>query len=520
MKKQQIFKYTSLGLLGVLAGCKETVVEKKPLNILFIMTDDHSYQTISSYDNRYIETPNIDRIGQQGVVFNNGFVGNSICGPSRATMLTGKYSHANGMLRNDKPFDGSQQTFPKILQANGYQTAVVGKWHLESYPTGFDHWEIFPGQGEYYNPDFINMQGDTVRFEGYATDLTTDKALGWLDSRDKSKPFALLLHHKAPHRSWQPDTAHLAEFAGKIYPIPETFYDDYEGRIAAQEQKMSIRTGDMDLVYDLKLRDDKKAGIKGRFGNIDHTWRMNEEQRAKWNSHYDTVRTNFKKERPTGKDLQEWKFQHYMQDYLACIRSVDNNVGRVLEYLKENGLEENTLVIYTADQGFYMGEHGWFDKRFMYEESFRTPILMQLPKGFEAKGTIEELVQNIDFAPTFLDLAGVDIPEDMHGLSLLPILRTADADKHIDLRDALYYHYYEFPNEHMVKRHYGIRTDRYKLIHFYNDIDVWELYDLEKDKSELNNLYGKEGYEQLTKELKERLQALQEQYKDTDRTTY
>ena len=479
------------------------------MNILFIMCDDHSYQTISAYDNRYISTPNIDRIAGDGVKFVNSFVANSLSGPSRACMLTGKHSHTNGFTDNTRSFDGSQQTFPKLLQKSGYETAVIGKWHLVTEPTGFDHWDILIGQGDYYNPTFIN-NGEKVQRKGYATNITTDLAIEWLDNgRDKDKPFCLLLHHKAPHRTWMPDTCDFKLFADKEFALPDNFYDNYEGRIAAAAQEMSI-VKDMDLVYDLKLAD-KENEIHSN-ENLEKMGRriysnMDAAQKAAWDAHYDAVIADFKKQGLTGKALDEWKFRQYMRDYLRVITSIDRNVGKVLDYLKESGLEDNTLVVYTSDQGFYMGEHGWFDKRFMYEESFRTPLLMRLPGG--AKGEATELVQNIDYAATFLDVAGVDIPQDIQGVSLLPLLK---GEKSIEGRDAIYYHFFEYPAEHMVKKHYGVRTDRYKLIHFYDDIDAWELYDLEKDPSEMNNIYGKEGTEAITAELKKRLVELQKEY--------
>ncbi|MDX1286397.1 MAG: sulfatase-like hydrolase/transferase, partial [Draconibacterium sp.] len=386
-----------------LFGCDEEKSELKQPNILFIMTDDHSYQTLSAYNDKLIQTPNLDRIANEGVIFPNSFVGNSICAPSRATMLTGKHTHINGQINNAVTFDGSQVTFPKLLREAGYQTALVGKWHLKSDPTGFDYWNILPGQGQYYNPDFIEM-GEKKRFEGYCTTLTTNFGINWLEKRNKEKPFCLLLHHKAPHRTWQPDTLHLNEFKDKTYPVPENFFDNYEGRRAAAEQHLSIRSEDMDLVYDLKI-EDAEGRIKSRFKFIKpespmHTARMNEKQKERWNAHYQPITKDFIEKELEGDDLFLWKYQRYMRDYLACIRSVDENVGRVLDYLEENGLDENTLVVYTSDQGFYMGEHGWFDKRFMYEESLRTPLLMRLPKGYSAKGEIKELVQNIDYAPT------------------------------------------------------------------------------------------------------------------------
>ena len=487
--------------------------DKKPMNILFIMCDDHSYQTISAYDSTFIHTPNIDRIAADGVRFTNSFVANSISGPSRACMLTGKHSYANGFTDNSSSFDGSQQTFPKLLQAQGYETAVIGKWHLTSDPTGFDHWDILIGQGDYYNPIFIR-NGERIQREGYATNVTTDLALEWLENgRNDDKPFCLLLHHKAPHRTWMPDTCDLELFSGSEFPMPETFYDNYAGREAAAGQKMSI-SADMDLVYDLKLAD-KDSTIHSR-PDLEEWGRriyrnMNPAQKAAWDAHYDVVIEEFKKAGLEGEALDTWKYRQYMRDYLRVITSVDRNVGRVLDYLESEGLIDNTLIVYTSDQGFYMGEHGWFDKRFMYEESFRTPLVMSLPDDFERKGDIEEMVQNIDYAPTFLELAGVEVPEDIHGESIVPLLK---GEKPVSWRKSLYYHYYEFPAVHMVKRHYGVRTERYKLMHFYNDIDVWELYDLQEDPNELNNLYGKPGYDEITKDMMEELKRLQEQYDD------
>jgi len=432
---------------------------------------------------------------------------NSICAPSRATMLTGKHTHKNGQINNSVKFDGTQLTFPKLLQVAGYQNALVGKWHLKSDPTGFDYWKILPGQGQYYNPDFIEM-GEKKRYEGYCTNLTTDFALNWLSERDEEKPFCLLLHHKAPHRTWQPDTLHLDEFKNKTYPVPANFFDTYGGRQAAMEQKLSIRSGDMDINYDLKMEDD---AIKGRFGKVNHTRRMNDKQRNRWYAPYKPITKDFLEQNLENDDLYLWKYQRYMRDYLACIRSVDENVGRVLDYLEANGLVENTLVVYTSDQGFYMGEHGWFDKRFMYEQSFRTPLMMRLPKGYSRSGEVPELVQNIDYAPTFLDFAGVEIPEEIQGRSMKALLKNQNE---VSWRDAVYYHYYEFPNEHAVKRDYGVRTDRYKLIHFYNDIDVWELYDLDNDSEEMINVFGQEEYTEVQKLMEKRLTELQLEYDD------
>lgn len=496
---------------------KENKSTQKPLNILYIMSDDHSYQTISAYDKRYINTPNIDRIANEGVLFSNSFVANSISGPSRACMLTGKHSHKNGFIDNAHKFDSVQQTYPKLLRQAGYQTAIVGKWHLTSDPTGFDYWNILPGQGDYYNPVFID-NGERKQIEGYATNITTDLAVEWLENmRDKSKPFCLLLHHKAPHRTWMPDTCDLGMFDDMDFPLPDNFYDDYEGRVAAGLQEMSIFK-DMNLVYDLKMAD-KENEIYTDRKSLDHAGRnlynrtgeaghMNETQKVAWDNYYEPIIKDFKKRKLQGKELAEWKFQRYMKDYLSVIHSVDRNIGRIIQYLEETGLLENTLIVYTSDQGFYMGEHGWFDKRFMYQESYRTPLVMRLPNG--KKGKIEQMVQNIDYAPTFLELAGVDIPNDIQGASLLPLLKGESPE----WRNALYYHFYEYPGEHAVRRHYGISTERYKLIHFYHNIDEWELYDLEKDPHEMNNLYKEPQYQDIVKKLEDELIRLQIQYDD------
>ena len=510
------WRYHKTGVLltGVLAGataCQQQPKTPDRPNIVYIMTDDHTAQMMSCYDTRYMQTPNLDRIARDGVRFTNSFVANSLSGPSRACMLTGKHSCANRFFDNTTcVFDGSQQTFPKLLQQAGYQTALVGKWHLESLPTGFDFWEILPGQGDYYNPDFVTQQNDTVRREGYVTNIITDDAIRWMEQeRDPQKPFCLLIHHKAIHRNWMADTCNLALYEDRTFTLPENFFDDYEGRPAAAAQEMSI-VRDMDMIYDLKmLRPDRETRLKSLYEQF--IGRMNPEQRAAWDAFYGPVIEEFYRKNPQGRELAEWKFTRYMRDYMKTVKSLDDNVGRVLDYLEEKGMLDNTLVVYTSDQGFYMGEHGWFDKRFMYEESMHTPLIMRLPKGYAAHGDIPQLVQNIDYAPTFLEMAGVEVPDDMHGESLAPLLR---GEQPAEWRDALYYHFYEYPAEHMVKRHYGIRTDRWKLIHFYNDIDVWELYDLASDPAEMHNLYGKPGTEEVTADLKARLLTLQAQYGD------
>ncbi|MBR4989432.1 MAG: sulfatase [Bacteroidaceae bacterium] len=500
-----------MAALPMVTSCDEAQEQQKPMNVLFIMCDDHSYQTISAYDSTFIKTPNIDRIAADGVRFTNSFVANSISGPSRACMLTGKHSLANGFTDNSSSFDGSQQTFPKLLQQQGYETAVIGKWHLTSDPTGFNHWDILIGQGDYYNPTFIR-NGEKVKREGYATNVTTDLALEWLENgRDTSKPFCLLLHHKAPHRTWMPDTCDLELFADSNFPLPETFFDNYNTREAAKVQRMSI-SKDMDIVYDLKMAD-KDSTIHSRpdleaWGRRIYN-NMNPDQKRAWDAHYDVVIEKFKKAGLSGKELDAWKYQQYMRDYLRVITSVDRNVGRVLDYLEEEGLMDNTLIVYTSDQGFYMGEHGWFDKRWMYEESFRTPLIVRLP-GSSVKGELKEMVQNIDYAPTFLELAGAEVPSDIHGCSFLPLLKGEEWEPN---RDGVYYHYYEYPDEHAVKRHLGVRTETHKLIHFYED-NVWELYDLRADRHELDNIYGKPGTEDITALLKEKLVKLQKQYNE------
>ena len=501
------------GLTGALAmgAVVPAQAQKKPMNIVFIMSDDHSYQTISAYDKHFINTPNIDWLADNGVKFQESFVANSLSGPSRACMLTGKHSHANGFTDNSKTFDGGQQTFPKLLQKQGYQTAMIGKWHLTSLPTGFNYWDIVIGQGDYYNPDFLN-NGKKLRRPGYVTNIIADLAIDWMENkRDKNKPFCLLMHNKAPHRVWNPDTCDLRLYDDVTYPLPKTFYDDYAGRLAAQKQKMSI-IKDMDLVYDNKMADKENeihttTGLE-EWGRANYK-RMSPSQRAQWDSYYDPIIKKFKEDKLSGKALAEWKYQRYMHDYMRVIHSVDRNVGRVIEYLRQHGLLENTMIVYTSDQGFYMGEHGWFDKRFMYEESFRTPLLIYYPGG--KHGVINQMVQNIDYAPTFLDVAGAKIPSDIQGRSFLPLLQ---GKKPADWRQSLYYHYYEYPAEHSVCRHYGIRTKRYSLMHFYNDIDAWELYDLKKDPEQMHNIYGKPGTEKLTKNLKKQLLQLQVQYDD------
>tara|TARA_R110002126_G_scaffold22865_6_gene81098 strand:- start:5081 stop:6721 length:1641 start_codon:yes stop_codon:yes gene_type:complete len=511
-------KHSSLMVIVLIAllvtSCKPKVeqVKSTPPNIIFIMSDDHAYQAISAYGHGLNNTPNIDRIANEGALFNKGFVNNSICAPSRAAMLTGKHSHMNGKVDNIRPFDWNQDNFAKRLQEAGYQTALIGKIHLDGIPQGFNYSNVLPGQGQYYAPDFIE-NGNPITYPGYITHVTTDLALSWLDKkRDKEKPFMMMYHQKAPHRTWMPEEKYFTLFDDKTFTPPANFFDDYEGRPAATAQEMSIYK-DMDLVYDLKMLDKEKelkTPYRGMFQNKYN--RMTDEQKASWDAYYDPIIEDFKSKDLQGKDLALWKYQRYMKDYLRTIQSVDDGVGEVLDYLKENGLEENTIVVYTSDQGFYLGEHGWFDKRFMYEESFRTPILMKFPKEIKPGTVIDDLVQNIDFAPTLLDYAGIKIPEDIQGESFRELV----SGEVSEWRNAIYYTYYEYPAEHKVKRHYGVRTDRYKLIHFYYDIDEWELYDLEKDPSEMQNLYNDPEYISVQKDMHQQLKDLRKKYKDSD----
>jgi len=489
---------TSLSLSGCVSSLEESSVSGKRPNILFIMSDDHAAPAVSAYRgflSGVAKTPNLDRIAKEGMLFRNCFCTNSICAPSRAVILTGKYSHLNGVIDNRKKFDGSQQTFPKLLQKVGYQTAMIGKWHLKTDPTGFDYWNILPGQGTYYNPAMKEM-GQRKKYTGYTTDIITNHCIKWLKERTSDKPFCLMYHHKAPHREWEPGPKHLTMYDDVTIPEPETLFDDYSDRgTAAKEQDMTIEKT-------MNNRDLKLVAPKN----------LTPEQKKLWDAAYEPKNQAFRKANLKGKDLVRWKYQRYIKDYLRCITSVDDNVGRVLNYLDEAGLANNTVVIYTSDQGFYLGEHGWFDKRFIYEESLRMPFLVRYPRQIKPGSVSDKIVLNLDFAPTFLDFAGAKIPADMQGQSLRSLLEGITP---ADWRASMYYHYYEYPAVHSVKRHYGIRTERYKLIHFYYDIDEWELYDLAKDPDELKNLYGDPSYAQVVKKLKAELARLKKEFGDT-----
>ncbi|MFA6945959.1 MAG: sulfatase [Pedobacter sp.] len=490
-------KVFTVVLILILLGFKGFAQQNSRPNIIIILTDDHAISTIGAYGSKYGATPNIDRLAKEGALFKRAFVANSICGPSRAVLLTGKYSHANGMRDNHDTFDASQDVFPARLKQSGFQTAWIGKWHLVSYPQGFSYWNILPGQGQYYNPDLINMQGDTTRKQGYATDVITDLTINWLDKRDESKPFFVVVGEKAPHRTWMPDLADLGKFDKVNFPLPKNFYDQYENRMAAGMQDMSIEKT-MKLGYDLKMKSDPDRLASSFLA------RMNPEQRKKWNAYYDKIDEDFLKQKLTGRALTEWKYQRYMKDYYSTTLSLDRNIGKILSYLDKNDLTKNTIVVYTSDQGFYMGEHGWFDKRFMYEESMRTPLIIRYPGTIKPGIVSNQLISNVDFAPTFLDAAGINIPKEIQGRSMMPLFR----DKKASIRKSAYYHFYEFPGEHSVLKHFGIRTSRYKLIRFYDHKNFWELYDLQKDPSEMNNLYGKKNYDAIVKDLKEQLKQL------------
>lgn len=468
-------------------------------NILFIFTDDHAYQAISAYGSRINQTPNIDRLAEEGMRFDRCYVTNSICGPCRATILTGKYSHRNGFYVNGNvQFDGSQQTFPKLLQQAGYETAIIGKWHLGSHPTGFDYWDILVGQGPYYNPPMIR-NGEHLSRTGYTTEIITDLTLEWLaEKRDGEKPFLLMYQHKAPHRPWDPGPKYLHMYDDVEIPEPPTLFEDYSRRgLAARQQDMTIAETMNDR--DLKLRPPKN---------------LTTEQQADWEAAYGPKNQAYREANLTGDDLTRWRYQRYVKDYLRCVAAVDDQIGRVLDYLDESGLAENTIVVYCSDQGFYLGEHGWFDKRWMYEESLRTPCLVRWPAVIEPGTYNEDIVSPLDFASTFLEVAGANIPEDLHGCSLTPLMRgTTPAD----WRKSFYYHYYEYPGWHYVRRHYGVTDGRFKLMHFYEeDVDEWELYDLHNDREELQNVVDVAAYEKTRQRLAKELHRLRDELQVPD----
>jgi len=479
-------------------------------NILFIFTDDHASHALSCYGSVINQTPNLDRIANEGMRFDNCFCTNSICGPSRAVILTGKYSHKNGFFRNGNKFDGTQLTFPKMLQMAGYQTAVIGKWHLGEHmePKGFNYSEVLVGQGPYYNPVFLkdpngNGNRERTKYTGYTTNIITDLALDWLkEGRDDSRPFMLMFQHKAPHRAWEPGPDHLTMYDDVEIPEPINLFDDYSGRgTAAHEQ-------DMTIAKTMNARDLKFVPPRN----------LTDEQLETWNAAYEPKNKAFKEANLKGEDLVRWKYQRYIKDYLRCVASVDDNVGRVLDYLEKNGMADNTIVVYSSDQGFYLGDHGWFDKRFMYEESYRQPLMVRWPEVIEAGSVNTDLVSNVDFAETFVDIAGFDKPEVMQGASIVPLMKGDTPD---DWRTSHYYQYYEFEPDrrtaHMVRRHRGVRTKRFKLMHFYN-LGEWELFDLDNDPNEMQSVYDDPAYAEVQKRLKYELERLADELEVPDDT--
>lgn len=551
MDNKSLLSFAALSCIAATAQAqqKAAAATQRP-NIVYIMCDDHAFQCISAYGSpisKLAPTPNIDRIAERGMRFDRAFVENSLSTPSRACLMTGLYSNQNGQRQLGEGIDTTRTFFTEQLQQAGYQTAVVGKWHMGCDPKGFDYYHIYNDQGQYYNPQYrgTDTDGKYIVEEGYSTDLTTDHALSFIEHRDASKPFCLLLHHKAPHRNWLANTKYFGMYDNLTFPMPETFYDDYETRgSAVRTQKMSV-TKDMRWEQDFKvpeMLDTANADSWDSYLSLmNEVNRMNPEQRIAWGKYYFPRNRRLLEARLTGKELDEWKYQNYIRDYMSVIKSVDESVGRVLDYLDSHGLTDNTIIVYTSDQGFYMGEHGWFDKRFMYEESLRTPLLIAYPGHIQPGTVCNKLVQNIDYAPTFLDLAGISKPKELPGRSLTPLFKAGDKVK--VWRSSIYYHYYDYPTYHMVRKHDGVRTDRYKLIHFYGEggldavkenkyqrqpgtrehgcmtyltslgyfepkdsaVNYNELYDLQADPHELNNLYGKPGYEKITKQLQKQL---------------
>lgn len=505
-------------LIGVWVSAVSAVAADPP-NVLFVFTDDHAPHAIGAY-NGFLKsvnpTPNIDALAEEGMLFEQSFCTNSICGPSRAVIMTGKHSHKNGFMNNGNSFDWDQQTFPKILREAGYQTALYGKSHLKGKPKGFDDWKVLPGQGDYYNPFLITPEG-RVQIQGYCTDIVTDLAVEWLSQdRDAEKPFFLMVQHKAPHRCWMPAIRHLHLYDDITIPEPDTLFDNWEDNAPpARYQELEIDRH-MDLNYDLFVDltpefnqpPSQKRQDRSAWNNMK---RMTPGQLKAWRAAYGPKDEAFHRMKLTGKDLVRWKYQRYAKNYLRCIKGVDESIGRLQATLQELGLDENTIVIYSSDQGFYVGDHGWYDKRWMYEESLKMPFIIKWPGVVTPGARNTHMIQNLDYAQTFLDIADASIPGDMQGSSMLPLLRGRNPD---DWRTSIYYHYYEFPSVHMVPRHYGIRTKRHKLMHFYQFGDEWELYDLEKDPEELTNLYGQPGQDGITADLKRQLNELRESYQD------
>ena len=515
--KKILLPFILLASLGLgLAGAKPG--DKRPPNIVFFFTDDHAPHAIGAYGGWLKEvnpTPNIDRLAAEGMLFERSYCANSICGPSRANIITGKHSHKNGFRNNGDKFDGGQQTFPKLLQKAGYQTAVLGKWHLKSDPQGFDFWRVLPGQGDYYNPILYDKDGRR-RYEGYCTDLVTDMAIQWMTSeRDPDKPFMMMCQHKAPHRTWMPAPRHLTLYDDIEIPECPTLWDRWEDNASpARHQEMEIDRH-MSLQSDLKMPEGPGIDFArvpvGDRSTLRNWQTMNEEQRATWTAAYKPKNDAAKAAKLSGRDLVRWKFQRYVKDYLRCVKGVDENIGRVMQAVVDAGLEDNTVFVYSSDQGFYLGDHGWYDKRWMYEESFMMPLIVKWPGQTAPGSRNRDLVQNIDYAPTFLEMAGAPVPDDIQGRSLVPLLRGETPG---DWRDRLYYHYYEYPSVHMVAKHIGIAKERHKLMYFY-EFDEYEMYDLETDPDELVNLAGNPEHAEMLAQLRKELMDLRDHFEDT-----
>ncbi len=488
-------------------------------NILFIFSDDHALDAIGVYSDRFkgiVDTPHLDSIAKQGAVFKNSFCANSICGPSRACILTGKHSHINGFRQNGDKFNGNQWTFPQALQKEGYQTAVIGKWHLHTLPVGFDYWQVLPGQGNYYNPDFRTMpEGKRERIKGYCTDIITDLSLKWLEKRDKTKPFMLMCQHKAPHRNWAPAPRHLNLLDGVKVPEPATLFDTYEGRSAWLKKHEMGLAKHFHWQHDMKfLSRSPFKGFADSVGNGEIA-RMDDKQRKAWDKAYEIENAQFvvdmKNKKLSEKQITSWKYQRYIKDYLSTIKAVDENVGRVLKFLKENDLEKNTIVIYSSDQGFYLGEHGWYDKRWMFEQSFKMPFLIKWPGVIKPNTKSETLIQNIDYAPTFLEIAGIKVPKEIQGMSMVPMFKN-DCKPTANWRDDLYYAYWEGHRSiHAVPRHDGVRTDRYKIF-FIPETQEWQLFDLVKDPQELKSVHDNSDYSKILEDMKKRYTANRQKF--------
>jgi len=502
-------------LCGMVLTCLPISQAASRPNIVFIFSDDHAVQAIGAYGSKVNRTPHIDRLAHEGALYVNSFCANSICGPSRACILTGKHSHLNGFLRNGDRFDGTQTTFPKILSQSGYHTAMIGKWHLGTDPTGFDYWEILPGQGSYYNPDFIQMDGTRKRYQGYCTDQITDLAIEWMDKqKDSDKPFLLMCQHKAPHRNWSPHPRHFGKYPMGSIPEPESLFDDYAGRSSLLKENEMTLKDHFHWGHDSKFHGDNLYTQHfGPLGNGEYR-RMNPEQKAAWDAYYEPENQSFLHQMKEGslseKEITQWKYQRYMHDYLGSVQAVDDSVGRILDYLDQNQLSENTIVIYSSDQGFYLGEHGWYDKRWMFEESLKMPFLVRWPGKIQPGTRSEALIQNIDYGPTFLDIAGASIPEEMQGRSLKPLFENGGG-KTSDWRDAIYYAYYENAAVHAVPIHDGIRTQNHKLMYFPRNGE-WNLFDLKNDPHEMQSLHQDQTYQPVLTALKQRYQDIKTFY--------